>query len=238
MFDQILFPSSRMLGYWDVGQPTRNSHFGTVNSTFAMDDVRCRGDEATIFACPHSTQDNCDGTDAAGVICEGLTDKPGYVTLSSNIKKNISSFILPMQILDVGQVGIGTSVQQTPPLPHPYKQPSLGVPILQPTNNPTILANTSRATATMMTSASKILFVDTTTAETSGRMQSLQLIAVFQVSKARHSPGLLCKYIILVVKLVGGSGPHEGNIFVGSLPVCDDGHDTANARVVCRFVRN
>ena len=181
MNNQIIFPSSRMLGYWDVGQPTRNSHFGTVNSTFAMDDVRCRGDEATIFACPHSTQDNCDGSDAAGVICEGLTDKPGYVTLSSNIMKNVSSFIIPIQILDVGQVGIGTSVQQTPPLLQPYKQPSLGVPTLQPTNNPTTLANTSRATATMMTSASKILFVDTTIAETFGKMQTLQLIAVFQV---------------------------------------------------------
>ena len=36
------------------------------------------------------------------------------------------------------------------------------------------------------------------------------------------------------VKLVGGSGPHEGNIFVGGLPVCDDYHDAQNALVVCR----
>ena len=37
------------------------------------------------------------------------------------------------------------------------------------------------------------------------------------------------------VKLIGGSGPHEGNIFVGGLPVCDDLHDAENAVVVCRF---
>ena len=37
------------------------------------------------------------------------------------------------------------------------------------------------------------------------------------------------------VELVGGSGPHEGNIHVGGLPVCDDGHGAENARVVCRF---
>ena len=37
------------------------------------------------------------------------------------------------------------------------------------------------------------------------------------------------------MKLVGGSGPHEGNIFVGGEPVCDDGHDALNALVVCRF---
>ena len=40
------------------------------------------------------------------------------------------------------------------------------------------------------------------------------------------------------VKLVGGSGPHEGNIFVGGLPVCDDYHDAQNALVVCRFAKN
>ena len=39
------------------------------------------------------------------------------------------------------------------------------------------------------------------------------------------------------VKLVGGSGPHEGNIFVGGLPVCDDYHDAQNALVVCRFAK-
>ena len=35
-------------------------------------------------------------------------------------------------------------------------------------------------------------------------------------------------------KLVGGSGPYEGNILVGGLPVCDDHHNANNALVVCR----
>ena len=38
------------------------------------------------------------------------------------------------------------------------------------------------------------------------------------------------------MKLVGGSGSHEGNIFVGGLPVCDDGHDAKNAAVVCKML--
>ena len=59
-----------MLGYSN-GQPTFYSHFGVVSSTFAMDDVRCIGNETTIFACPHIEQDNCSGNEGAGVICEG-----------------------------------------------------------------------------------------------------------------------------------------------------------------------
>jgi hypothetical protein len=38
------------------------------------------------------------------------------------------------------------------------------------------------------------------------------------------------------VKLVGGSGRHEGNILVGGLPVCDDEHNALNAKVVCRML--
>ena len=40
------------------------------------------------------------------------------------------------------------------------------------------------------------------------------------------------------VTLVGGSGRHEGNILVGGMPVCDDGHNAQNAKVVCRFAKN
>ena len=62
-----------------------------------------------------------------------------------------------MQILDVEQAGTGSSVRST------------------------ASANTGPATATMMRSAWKTFFADTTTAEPSGVMQSLRLIAVFQV---------------------------------------------------------
>ena len=44
---------------------------------------------------------------------------------------------------------------------------------------------------------------------------------------------------MLGLSLVGGSGPHEGNIMVNGQPVCDDGSDAyraATAAVVCRFI--
>merc|ERR1711972_271000 len=44
-----------------------------------------------------------------------------------------------------------------------------------------------------------------------------------------------------LLKLIGGSGPHEGNIFWDGKPVCDDtftdnSHGNQNAKVVCRML--
>merc|ERR1712172_23483 len=36
------------------------------------------------------------------------------------------------------------------------------------------------------------------------------------------------------IELVGGAGPHEGNIMISGRPVCDHGRNPENARVVCR----
>ena len=65
----------RMLGYRG-GRNTQRSFFGRVNNTFAMDNVYCVGNEDTILACPHiKVQENCVGSEGAGVICEGLTQR-------------------------------------------------------------------------------------------------------------------------------------------------------------------
>merc|ERR1712037_367354 len=34
-----------------------------------MDDVRCRGNEASLLDCPHNTKDDCNSDEGAGVIC-------------------------------------------------------------------------------------------------------------------------------------------------------------------------
>ena len=59
----------RMLGY-NYGLPTIQSRFGAVPATFAMDDVACIGNEASLLDCPHNSQDNCGANEGAGVICE------------------------------------------------------------------------------------------------------------------------------------------------------------------------
>ena len=64
----------RMLGY-AYGQHTVRSFFGSVSSTFAMDNVRCTGNEASILDCPHLLHDDCDSSEGAGVIC---SNSPTY----------------------------------------------------------------------------------------------------------------------------------------------------------------
>ena len=59
---------SRMLGY-SYGQPTVESQFGSVSSTFKMDEVQCTGSEASLLDCPHNTVDDCGTGEGAGVIC-------------------------------------------------------------------------------------------------------------------------------------------------------------------------
>ena len=58
----------RMLGY-SYGQHTSQSQFGSVSSTFGMDNVQCTGNETSLLDCPHLTVDDCGTHEGAGVIC-------------------------------------------------------------------------------------------------------------------------------------------------------------------------
>ena len=79
------------------------------------------------------------------------------------------------------------------------------------------------------------MFVGKTTAESFQVRQPTTLTAVYQVGLYQNTEVLIFLYLP-EVKLIGGSGRHEGNILVGNQPVCDDGHNDQNALVVCRFI--
>ena len=64
-----------------------------------------------------------------------------------------------------------------------------------------------------------------------GSVRLVKYLWVFYAFPLRVIP----QPLISELTLVGGSGSHEGNIFVGGLPVCDDFHDHENAIVVCRW---
>ena len=109
------------------------------------------------------------------------------------------------------------------------------------------LVPTVRGTVTPMLSAPKTMSVETITASTTGTRQTHKLTAAFRVPYHYDKTMILFSetgfwfcwlyFETSEVRLVGGSGPHEGNILVGGLPVCDDLHDAQNAQVVCRFAK-
>ena len=64
------FSFSRQLGFLS-GTFTTKSHFGSVNSTFAMDNVACNSTDKTIQDCSYDdeTTEDCGPDQGAGVFC-------------------------------------------------------------------------------------------------------------------------------------------------------------------------
>jgi len=60
----------RQLGFLRAIKITTGSHFGSVSDIFSFDDLACTGRESDIQDCPHTTADDCSGSEGAGVVCE------------------------------------------------------------------------------------------------------------------------------------------------------------------------
>ena len=68
IFSILLLVISQLGFAW--GEATRESYFGDVfTSNFAMDDIRCVGDEEHLQDCEYDSVDNCSPDEGAGVIC-------------------------------------------------------------------------------------------------------------------------------------------------------------------------
>ena len=49
-----------------------------------------------------------------------------------------------------------------------------------------------------------------------------------------EAAGVVCDTADYSLSLRGGGGPHEGNVYLGDRPVCDDQWDNDDSAVVCR----
>ena len=241
----------RMFGY-SSGQPTTKSHFGSVPSTFAMDDVSCFGNETSLLDCPHVTVDNCGSHEAAGVICSnsGPIESNWIRCLrfwwrtihwtnfcQSNILLN--THIWKWQVLfslheksSAVLYKICTFTYQTSSQPFWFRKRNRNNSWLGLLHKQRSLHTRARRLRwrRWMCRAPPLWGRQLQALLDSGwgacrllRPRFLFFLAVFSFDLAE-------------VKLVGGSGPHEGNIFVGGKPVCDDDHDVKNALVVCRYL--
>jgi len=70
----------RQLGYHGQATAHANSHWGSVSSVFAMDDVSCSGSESYLQDCSYNTNENCGPDEGAGVYCyrDDFSPSPTY----------------------------------------------------------------------------------------------------------------------------------------------------------------
>ncbi len=61
----------KQLGFKGAADYTIESEFGYVSDKFSYDNVDCYGNEDALDDCTHQNEDeeNCNGDEAAGVIC-------------------------------------------------------------------------------------------------------------------------------------------------------------------------
>ena len=57
------------LGLGPAIAATTNGFFGPAEGEYLLDNVECSGEEASIKDCQASSSNNCDDSEAAGVIC-------------------------------------------------------------------------------------------------------------------------------------------------------------------------
>jgi hypothetical protein len=61
----------RQLGFINGAlEALTGSYFGQTSDEFSYDDLYCTGNEDFLDDCPHENDENCNGLEAAGVICD------------------------------------------------------------------------------------------------------------------------------------------------------------------------
>ena len=86
----------RQLGFSGLARVTSNSHFGSVPSSFVMDDVECNGDEDRLEDCSATWnyEDNCSGSEGAGVVCLTGDGKYRFPSAPPKQSRHCSSLVL------------------------------------------------------------------------------------------------------------------------------------------------
>jgi len=205
----------RMLGY-KFGLPTRHSVFGTSDQDYVMTNHSCVGTEDSLLNCSHSlVGGGCeDKMKSAGVICQNTDKSPvelrgGSIPSEGNVYVNGA----PVCVLDWGEKEAAVVCRM------------LGYPISFATVD---------SVFGPVPSTSFLGWVRCTGAEES--LLDCEYSRRTECSDGKGS-GVICQAAPdISIQLVGGSKPGEGNVVVNGVPVCQEGWDARDARVVCRML--
>ena len=172
---------------------------------FEMDEVSCNGDEERLIDCDHHERHDCGGSEGAGVICDSSTD----TDLLDEKILTLACFAPKVSFSLINQIGdpllMSTSVQ----CQRRCKQ------------NPDCLHfsfNNLLKKCYLYSSSSK----ESNPYEVGGPRNCASVPPEVYEPQCNGT----C--------LIGGESESEGNVYMGGIPVCDDGWGEAEANAVCR----
>ena len=202
----------RRLGLMCVVKVTKESAYGTVSSNFAADNVGCVGSEEHLANCSYSSQDDCGGSEGAGVVCDTRTSQEiqeEQEIVRTCFEEDVSYHY--GEYLDFDVVDSSLECQK-----HCINH--------RDCNYFTFYAANHKCYRKVGSDKRTVSGAVSGPRNCSNPNPSLDPAPTSTTeSQAQRE-----------IRLEGGRFAHEGNIMVNGRPVCDDGFTLVNAHVVCR----
>jgi hypothetical protein len=212
----------RQLGFSGALAMTKESRFGPVPDVFAMDQVNCEGSEERLIDCRHAPVDDCGAGEGAGAICGTRSPDDVRALQATCFRTGIS--YSPGNWIDYEVVPSPLDCQ-THCRSHAECQyftfyRDTNKCYRKTTSEPTVRSEAVSGPRDCPQNGGAVV------GGGGGRDGSATALVPKLPALNCSIPGVVC--------LKGGNAPDEGNVFVGGRPVCDDGWDTRDGRVVCR----
>ena len=198
----------KQLGFHGIVRVTKESAFGNVSPNFYMDNVGCLGSESEITECDYNKNDDCGATEGAGVTCDRRSKEEiddERSMIDECFEEGVSYHY--GEYLDFDVVSTAIACQQ-----HCRNHVDC--------NFFTYYASNHKCYRKVAGTKKTI----------EGALSGPRNCSNINNSTQPHST----KRLVNLLTLVGGNGPHEGNIMIGGKPVCDDDWTLTNSDVACK----
>ena len=206
------------LGFPQALRATDRSSFGLVSRVFSLDEVQCKGNESRLADCRHSSVENCDGTEGAGVICDNRTmekvNSENENTIKSCFAKDLYYASWLQQIKKEARLNNSVVCQKL----CSFTEGCQAFLFKEGDQENCVLLGAIQA------GGETVLEQGTIIGPRQCLTQAPELHSFLQEDCSAN--GVAC--------VSGGLGPYEGVAHVGGQPICQDGWTNASATVFCK----